>query len=122
MTVETILDGFRNVVVKVYGATATTETAIDVSALDPPCTEVVIDEIIYDCGAATTADVLWDATADVSAYKCNSHAEHACFTKFGGLPNSSGAGKTGDVLVTTVGTGGHTVIIKAHKVGTIFPL
>lgn len=58
-------------------------------------------------GAATRAHLLWDATTDVVAlslpYSAGGASLTMQFNDVGGLKNSSGAGKTGDVLLTTTG-------------------
>jgi hypothetical protein len=49
-------------------------------------------------------DIFWDATADVLAFTLPTDTSgYLDFSSFGGLRNNAGAGKTGDILFTTVG-------------------
>jgi hypothetical protein len=64
-------------------------------------------------------DVLWDATTDVLCESVPADVLYKmCYDEFGGLPNNAGAGKTGDVLFSTVGAAAgdrYTIIIEAIK-------
>lgn len=90
-------------------------TKVDVSALTPACDEVSLVECEYvTYGMAVR--LLWDATADVVALLIpqDQHGKF-CFKDSvrGVLRNSAGAGKTGDVQLTTVGhTSGDTYWIR----------
>lgn len=60
----------------------------------------------YSLSAASTARAFleWDATTDVLALDLPAANQGELdFTPIGGLPNTSGAGKTGDILLTTTG-------------------
>ena len=107
----TVLDDDKFAVVRLYKkfANTTNESAlkvVDVSALaaninGDACTEVSIakiDAII----SGVTVELLFDATANTSAIKLGSDGTHD-YVFFDGLPNDAGAGKTGDVLLTTTG-------------------
>lgn len=110
VTSQTILDGDRNVVMKFTNVSDGTGEAavlkVDVSALSgygKNWTEVRIEKIL-----ATTfgmgVQILWNATTDLLAWyvPADQYIE-LDFNKFGGIPNNAGAGKTGDIMFTTVG-------------------
>lgn len=103
-TVQTILDGPRNVIIKVDGLGPESDAKIlTVSNLSPPCTRVRLYRITYnleDSGTATDFQLLWDATTPlllINLYGGND--ADMDFSSFGGLPNNAGAGVTGDVLL-----------------------
>jgi hypothetical protein len=78
---------------------------IDVSALSPGCAEVDILKIIFATDGMAVR-IEFDATADTPAFLVPSNQNGMIdFTKSppGGLRNSGGAGKTGDVFFTTFG-------------------
>lgn len=108
MAMQILEEGPKNLVVKFVGAATDT---VDVSALNPPCDELTILEIIYDMPADAAPSVIsWDATVDVVALSLNGHAQTHCFKFFGGLQNDAGAGKTGDVEVVNADVDGFIVI------------
>jgi hypothetical protein len=63
--------------------------------------------------------LLWDATTDVVCLTLGENDFVSFnFARFGGLTNNAGAGKTGDLLFTTVGAGSgdkYTVVIEVLK-------
>jgi len=67
-----------------------------------------------------SAALLWDATANVNLLEIPSDQPFKQdFSKFGGIKDNSGAGSTGDVLITTTGytasgDGGH-IYLKFKK-------
>lgn len=90
-------------------------TKVDVSALTPACDEVALVECEYVTDGMAVR-LLWDATADTLALLIPS-GQHGLFdfrgSARGTLRNNSGAGKTGDVQLTTVGhTSGDTYWIR----------
>lgn len=83
----------------------TTTSLIDVSGLDGAPSSVVIDKIYYSL-TGFSIDLLWDATENTAAFQCIEGEGGIEFDKIGGpLRNDAGAGKTGDLLFTTVGLG-----------------
>jgi hypothetical protein len=127
VTSQTILDGERLFIGKFTNISdsggETGVIKIDVSALNPSaagnaCNGVKINKIwaqTYGMGV----DILWDATTDLI---CETIPENQFYlmdySSFGGLPNNAGAGKTGDVLFSTVGAAAgdrYTIIIEAIK-------
>jgi hypothetical protein len=120
ITKQTILDGSKNLVVKIHiegdvGGDETDTVLIDASSYSP----------IFDGGRVMgihsalvgfTAHLDWDATTnipllDIPDYEYNLNGEQIGW--FGGIPNNAGAGKTGDILISTtgLGAGDHGMII-----------
>jgi hypothetical protein len=106
-----VIDDEQEVVVRLYKKfTNTTNEAavnvIDVSGLvgnidGDACSEVAITKIDAII-SGVTVELLNDATANTSLIKMGESGTHD-FSYFGGLENDAGAGKTGDVLLTTTG-------------------
>ena len=127
VTSQTILDGERLFIGKFTNISDGTGEAavvkIDVSALNPnasglACNGVKINKI-WAQTQGMAVDVLWDATTDLI---CETIPENQFYlmdySSFGGFPNNAGAGKTGDVLFTTVGAAAgdrYTITIEAIK-------
>lgn len=112
VTSQTILDGERLFIGKFTNISdGTGESAvvkIDVSALNPnaaglACNGVKINKV-WAQTQGMALDILWDATSDVLCETIPANQFYLMdYSSFGGLPNNSGAGKSGDVLFTTVG-------------------
>lgn len=121
VTSQTLLDGNRMAIIKLTNVSDGTGEAavlkVDVSALAGAPTEVSIYKIEY-ATAGMAVNLLWDATTDVLAHSLPSDsAQTLDYCDSGGIPNNSGAGKTGDLLLTTVGhTAGDTYTITLHLV------
>lgn len=121
VTTQKILDGAKNAVIKLTNLSdGTGESAVvkvDVSTLSGSPESVSINRITYDVsGMAVT--LLWDATTDVRILTLGSNCGVLDFNSFGGLPNNAGAGKTGDILLTTTGhTSGdsYSIILELTK-------
>lgn len=127
VTSQIILDGERLFIGKFTNISDSGgETAvikIDVSALAASasgnaCNGVKINKI-WAQTQGMSVDILWDATTDLI---CETIPENQFYlmdySSFGGLPNNAGAGKTGDVLFSTVGAAAgdrYTIIIEAIK-------
>ena len=124
---QTLSDGPKTAVLKLTnisdGSGESAVTKVDVSALQPSadgdtCTGVTIERIWWQC-IGMKVQILWDATTDLFCIELgeNQSGDHD-YTKFGGLTNNAGSGKTGDVKFTTVGhTSGdtYTVILYLRK-------
>lgn len=115
---QTLVNGDRNLVMKFTntsdGTGESAVTKVDVSALN--ATEVKINRIHYSV-AGMVVRLLWDATADVTIVDLQGDG---CLdaTCFGGLVNNAGAGKTGDIELTTVGHSSgdsYTLILEMQK-------
>ena len=127
VTSQTILDGERLFIGKFTNISDGTGEAgvvkIDVSALNAnasglACNGIKINKI-WAQTVGMSIDILWDATTDLL---CETVPENQFYlmdySSFGGLPNNAGAGKTGDVLFTTVGAAAgdrYTIVIEGIK-------
>ena len=95
---------------------------VDVSALTTfngaSCTGVSIERI-EAVTIGMGVDILWDATTDALCMTLGADQFFTFdFTRFSGITNNAGAGKTGDVLFTTVGaTAGdkYTILLELVK-------
>ena len=124
---QTLADGPKTAVLKLTnisdGSGESAVTKVDVSALQPSangdtCTGVTIERIWWQC-IGMKVQILWDATTDLFCIELgeNQSGDHD-YTKFGGLTNNSGSGKTGDLKFTTVGHSSgdtYTVILYLRK-------
>lgn len=123
---QILVDDTRRAVFKFTNISdGTGETAvikIDVSALasyqGQACTSVSIQRIdALTIGMGV--NLLWDATTDVLIMALGESDFFTFdFSRFGGLTNNSGAGKTGDVLFTTVGASSgdkYTIVVEVLK-------
>ena len=127
VTTQTILDGDRLVIQKFTnisdGSGESAVVKVDVSSLavntyGHACTGVKINKI-WAQTFGMAVDILWDASTDVIADTVPADVMYKmCFSDFGGIPNNAGAGKTGDVLFTTVGASNgdrYTIILEGIK-------
>jgi hypothetical protein len=123
---QTLIDGDRVAILKFTnisdGTGETGVVKVDVSALAAPagkvCSTVSIDRI-YASTVGMGVDILWDATTDVVAMTLGPDQFYEYqFDDIGGLWNNSGAGKTGDVLFSTIGAASgdrYTIILYVSK-------
>ena len=112
LTSQTILDGERLAIIKVTGAVDTAETnvvKVDVSTLNPqgalPCTGCKLNRVWAQThGLEVTMS--WDATTPLMIITLPQNTNYFMdYSMFGGIPNNSGAGKTGDITFTTLDVG-----------------
>ena len=82
-----------------------TFTIYDASAYTPATTNPKLDKIMVFNTGDVGGILKWNATADVTIFTLPDpdHTMNFDFTDFGGIVNNAGAGKTGDILLTTVG-------------------
>lgn len=102
VTIQTLNDGARNHVVHLNIAGANTAaTVVDASAWSRAAdfTKCKVDKISWSLTGAG-AQLLWDATADVTFFECTAGEGEQDFSRFGGLQNNAGAGITGDINLT----------------------
>ena len=121
LTSQVIQDGPRNAVLKFTNVSDGTGQAaavlVDVSSLssDPltkqVCNGVTLQSISYS-NVGMGVELLWDATTNVPLLNLlQNWADQADFSDYG-IPNNSGTGRTGDILVTTTGaTAGDTYFL-----------
>ena len=127
VTTQVLEDGERLYIAKFTDISdGTGESAvlkIDVSTLNPnaynlACNGVKLNKIWAQTDGMGL-NILWDATTDVIVETVPQNIMYtADYSSFGGIPNNSGAGKTGDVLFTTVGASSgdrYTVILECIK-------
>jgi len=111
ITSQTLLDGSKRTIIKWYFASdgvtgeLTDQIIFDASAVTPACTDSSIERIRgYFIGFSGLVE--FDATADVAAVVLPTDDQFCYEFKdelIQGLPNNAGAGKTGDILLTTTG-------------------
>jgi len=103
---QTLIDGARNTVLKITGVLDTSNMAetsvIDLSTLVPIPTQLRIDHIDYSVSDQLELRLRWDATSPVDIMPLAGRGRMS-FWNFGGLQNNAGAGKTGRILLSTVG-------------------
>lgn len=119
ITKQTIVDGVRNLVVKVHlNSDSTEETAailINASDYNPPYTQCNLMALDYSMTGDFSGKLMWDADANVDIIALsNDQAGQKDFSKFGGIPNNAGSGRTGDILLETTG------IASADEITLIF--
>lgn len=116
-TVQVLDDNHKFYIIKVMASAAEAgATIVDVSALAVPCERVKLMKVQYDIGVGSTCELLWDATTDVSMLTLSEGPGQTLnFEKIGGLINNAGAGVTGDVLFTKVGTTAAVLILTFAK-------
>lgn len=126
--VQTLVDGNRNVVVKVVGILDTSNLS-DVVIADPAtltdydingvkATQLRIDHIEYDIQDGLTATLYWDADTPVPAWTGLNRGEVEA-KKYGGLLNNAGDGKNGKITLSTTGwssgTLSFTIVVQMVK-------
>tara|TARA_R100000541_G_scaffold15189_1_gene24622 strand:+ start:15 stop:419 length:405 start_codon:yes stop_codon:yes gene_type:complete len=124
---QTLIDGDKKVVQKFTnisdGSGEAAVVKVDVSDLatnsrGDACTGVVIEKIWWQC-IGMKVQILFDASTNVFCIELGENQSgNQDYTNFGGLPNNSGSGKTGDVLFTTVGhtsADTYTIIMSMRK-------
>lgn len=113
VNIQTILDGPRNVVVKVEGILDTSDlastTLVDPALLFPMDSQNQVKAkhlrlytIHYIVEDGLEVRLAWDATTPVRIEQLTGRGK-SCFRHFEGIPDNSGAGSTGKVLISTEG-------------------
>src|SRR3990167_10726448 len=109
VTSQTIIDDKVNLIVKVHiasdGSEETDLVVIDASSFTPVFTnEQLLQLDVSSSSAALQALLRWDASTDVPIVALPANTYHTLnWREFGGLPNNAGTGRTGDILLTTLG-------------------
>ena len=112
VSTQIIQDGSKQAIIKVTAVVGNTDvvtsTMVDVSSLsvDPvsrrACTGAVLATLTY-VGVGVGVKLEWDATTNVLIFDLPVNwTEDYDFSDYSGIPNNSGAGKTGDIVATTV--------------------
>ena len=112
VTSTTLMDSDRVAIIQLTSTSDGTGEAavkkIDVSALSDSstgqaCTGVRLARIVYST-FGMSVKLLWDATTDTICWDLNAdYTTDEDFTDFGGIRNTAGSGKTGDIMLTTTG-------------------
>jgi hypothetical protein len=126
VTSTTILDGDKDFIVQLTNVSdGTGESAVakvDVSSLTArksdgaACTGVKLSKVYYSILGFTKIGLFWKATANTLCMELNPSADGILdFSPFGGLQNTAGSGKNGDIVLTTTGhSSGDTYLIILH--------
>lgn len=127
VTTQILFDGERTAIMKFTNVSDGTGEVkalkVDVSALTPSSFSKACDGVtitnIHAMTHGMEVDMYWDATTDVLIGVIPQNQMYSMdLTKFGGLWNDAGAGKTGDVLFSTrdTSTGDtYTIILEMVK-------
>ena len=112
VTSNTLMDSDRVAIIQLTNTSdGTGESAVkkvDVSALSAnsagqACTGVRLAKIVYST-FGMSVKLLWDASTDTICWDLNAdYTTDEDFTDFGGIRNTAGSGKTGDIMLTTTG-------------------
>jgi len=112
VTSTTLMDSDRVAIIQLTNTSDGTGEAavkkVDVSSLSDSstgqaCTGVRLAKIVYST-FGMSVKLLWDATTDTICWDLNAdYTTDEDFTDFGGVRNTSGSGKTGDIMLTTTG-------------------
>jgi len=129
VTSQTLLDGERLIIMKFTNVSdGTGESAVNkivpanlaVNSFGVACTDLKINQI-WSTTTGMAVNMLWDATADVLAWTIPQDTNY--WMKFGdhlgGIPNNSGAGKTGNLAFSTVGASAgdsYSIIVECIKI------
>ena len=115
LTSQVIQDGGRTAVLKYTNISDGSGQAASGLSADPvtrqACNGVTLQTITFS-NIGMGVELLWDATTDVPLLNLPQDWEDTIDFSAFGIPNNAGAGKTGDILVTTVGaTAGDTYLL-----------
>lgn len=121
LTSQVIQDGGRTAVLKFTnisdgsGQAAAVLVDVDSLSVDPvtrqACNGVTLQTITFS-NIGMGVELLWDATTDVPLLNLPQDWEDTIDFSAFGIPNNAAGGKTGDILVTTVGaTAGDTYLL-----------
>jgi len=105
-TTQTLNDGARNLIVQWTGisdgsGSETLVNKVDVSALTPRCGSVKIKRITGTVEFGVV-ELYWDALVPKKFAELSGTID-LCYEKSGGLVNNANGGKTGDLLLSTIG-------------------
>ncbi len=107
-TLQTIVDGARNCVVKATFLSGGLDQAItkivDVTLLNPPAgVHLKVRNINYDITPGGVVRLYWDAPPNPIDMLDLNGFDHKDFRHFGGLTNNGGPNASGSILVSTQG-------------------
>ena len=112
VSTTTIIDGTHRAVIQLTnlsdGSGEAAVQKIEVAALNSradgtACNGVFIDKVHHSVVGFTQVQLLWEATTNsIAIALAESSNGHMNFSDFGGI-QSYGSGKTGDIMLTTIG-------------------
>lgn len=122
ITIQKIVDGSRHTIIKATiggDADLTNAVLFDASVYVGANTHNKLMKVEFGLDGFD-ARLLWDATVNVDLIALpENYLEKQCYEWFGGIPNNAGTGKTGDILITTVGLAagddGHIILYIKKK-------
>ena len=122
-TIQVLEEGPHNLILHVTGAGGDAAALLaDVSALNPPCLDLRIMKVDYDVEDGGLVTILGAATSDQLLLTCSSGSgQTRCWYKVGGIKNNAGAGKTGNLLITSTADKRFSLVLNLRKVKTIQP-
>lgn len=92
--------------------------ALSPAANGGACTSVTINKI-HASTHGMEVEIFWDATTDVFCWGVPQNSQYTWdWSQFGGLTNNAGAGKTGDVLFSTLDASAgdfYTIVLEMTK-------
>lgn len=122
VTSQVIFDSKTRLIMKFTNisdsAGETAVTKVDASTFS--CDELYIERVDF-MNYGMGVDILFDATTPVVALTLPDNNMNLDFSRFGGIKNNAGAGKTGDIKFTTVGAAlgdRYTIILEMRKVNS----
>tara|TARA_R100001129_G_scaffold181172_1_gene160077 strand:- start:256 stop:666 length:411 start_codon:yes stop_codon:yes gene_type:complete len=126
VTSTTILDSDKDFIVQLTnvsdGSGESAVTKVDVSGLNSntlngkSCSGVKLLKVYYSILGFDKIGLFWNASSNTLCMELNPSADGVLdFSPFGGLQNTSGSGKNGDINLTTTGhSSGDTYMIVLH--------
>jgi len=132
---QIVQDGPRNVVIKVEGILDTSDLASTV-IVDPAtlggmgntgaikALDLIVDRIQFSVEDGLECRLAWDASTPTRIVELQGRGTEK-YERFGGLPNNSGAGRTGKILLSTQGWSSpaiplsFTLLLVLKKQGTL---
>lgn len=134
VNIQTILDGPRNCVIKVEGILDTSDLTSTVIADPATFTGMdntgavlakgfIVDRVQFSIEDGLECRLAWDATSPTRIVELQGRGTEK-YDRFGGLPNNSGAGRTGKILLSTQGWStsailSFTLLLTLKKQGTL---
>lgn len=120
INVVTLQNGSKNLVLNVYisGDGSGDEVATQLVDASAYGASTVVLENFWSSLTGFTAELLWDADTNVPFIHLPNYDSSYTPEKANGINNTAGAGKTGDVLITTAGLGANdkgTIILRFKK-------
>jgi len=119
ITVQTLVDGSRKVVVNIVGSADAAGTTLDISSFakmrgNQDAAKWTLKRVWF--AGDQRVDVFWDATANVLALSLAAGDQNFDFQSIGGIKNNAGVGVTGDVIITPAASANYSLVMEFTKV------